>query len=506
MTSWLCPIWVMVVLLIGTQGITVSGDNNNKATTIDVGGKTQLFIDSLFFESSSNIALHLHPATKTGERTLETDRPWEDATLNWFTLLEDAGKYRMWYEAYDVEGWPSTDDTSFCYAESTDGVTWGKPSLGLFSYHGSTDNNILFRQVGVEGAHSRVHGTCVFIDPGAPTGSRYKAVSQGQFSASVPPYRIAGMYSPDGFHWTRFPQPICDIFGDSQYSGFWDETLSQYVLYGRVSGHGRSIGRSTSSAFNHFDPLSLVFQTDGLDPSDAELYNPAAFKYPYAGNVYLMFPSLYRTSTETLDIHLAVSRDGIHWSWAERGVPFIPLCSTGNFDSGSLYMGQGLIRRGDEIWLYYSGSPLKHNEVDLDTLSNPANKRVYSRVVSRLDGFVSADTGQDEGGFTTPPLIFSGTTLHLNAKTEATGEIQVGLLDSAGNAIAGYAIEDCTPIMGDHIDTTVSWKSGMDFSHLAGTTIKLVVKMRNASLYSFRFQSAQPAESQVDPSRTRLYN
>jgi hypothetical protein len=52
-----------------------------------------------------------------------------------------------------------------------------------------------------------------------------------------------------------------------------------------------------------------VLQTDENDPAESDLYNPAALKYPYADNVYLMFPSLYRHSTDTLDIRLAVSRD-----------------------------------------------------------------------------------------------------------------------------------------------------------------------------------------------------
>lgn len=503
MVSRKCCPGLFVLILVALCGSGTAEVGQKQTTPIDVGDRTQLFIDSLFFESSSNIALHSHPATKTNERNVGTDRAWEDATLNWFTFLEDGGKYRMWYEAYDVAGWPTTDDTSFCYAESTDGINWNKPSLNLFSYLGSTDNNILFRMVGEEGAHSRVHGTCVFIDPGAPSDARYKAVSQGQFSASVPPYRIAGMYSSDGFHWTRFSQPICDVFGDSQYSGYWDAAINQYVLFGRVSGHGRSIGRSVSAAFSHFDPLTLVFQTGSLDPADAQLYNPAALKYPYADQIYLMFPSVYRTSTETLDIYLAVSRDGVNWSWAEQGVPYIALGEAGNFDSGSLYMGQGLIRSGNEIWLYYSGSPLKHNEVELDTLANPANKRVFSRVVSRLDGFVSADAGEVEGVFTTPSLTFTGTSLHLNAVTGATGEVRVGVLDSTGTAVAGLSVEDCTPITGDYIDSTVAWKGGGSLASLSGSAIKLVVKMKNASLYSFHF--FEEGASEVGMNKARLY-
>ncbi len=473
-------------LLSCVQTSVVAQQASAEKKSIDVGDHKQWFIDDLFFESSANITLRVVPPAKTGERMLVSDRPWEDATLNWFSVMEDGGKYRMWYECYDVEGWPTTNDTSFCYAESANGMHWTKPALGLFNYHDSKDNNILFRQIGGEGGHSRVHGACVFKDPAAPPEARYKAVSQGMFAGADPPQRVAGMCSADGLRWTRLPGRICDVFADSQYSGFWDGLIGQYVLYGRVSGRGRSIGRSASVAFDRFAPLELVLQTDDTFPPDADLYNPAAFKYPSADRVYLMFPSLYNHSSDTLDIHLAVSGDGIHWTWPERGKPFIALGAAGSFDSGSLYMGQGMVRVGNELWQYYSGSPLKHNEAELDALAKPENKRVFSRVVSRLDGLVCAQAGAEEGTFTTPPLAFEGKTLVLNVKTEGDGEVRVGLLDADGKPVAGHAVEDCVPITGDHVEQTVAWKAGTGLGDLMKAPVKMTVKMRNAKLFSFR--------------------
>ncbi|MFA6239580.1 MAG: hypothetical protein WC655_01550, partial [Candidatus Hydrogenedentales bacterium] len=256
---------------------------------------------------------------------------------------------------------------------------------------------------------------------------------------------------------------------------------------GRVSGHGRSIGRAESPAFEQFAPLSLVLQTDEKDPADSDLYNPAAYKYPYADNVYLMFPSLYMHAPDTLDIRIAVSRDGVHWSWPEQGKSFVPLGSAGAFDSGSLYMGQGMIRVGNELWQYFSGSTLKHNEAELEPLSKPENKRVFSRIVSRVDGFVSVDAGDSEGGFTTPPIKYQGTKLQLNVKTGVSGEVRVGLSDAEGNPIPGLAIDECLPITGDHIDAAVAWKAAESLSEYAGNPVKLTVKMKNASLFSFQF-------------------
>lgn len=482
-----------VVLLCLSMAATGEG------TTLLVGGAKQLFIDDLFFESSKNISLKVHPAYKTGEKNLQREKPWESATLNWFTVMQDQGKYRMWYECYDIEGWPTGDDTSFCYAESRDGVVWTKPKLGLFTYQENTETNILFRLIGPEGAHSRVHGTGVFKDPSAPPEARYKAVSQGTFT-SEPPHpiswgsgksylNVAGMVSPDGLHWTRLPRSVLHEFADSQYSCFWDDTLNTYILYGRVAGHGRAIGRSQSNEFEHFDSLKLVLQSDENDPPNSDLYNPAAMKYPFADRAYLMFPSLYLHDPDTLDVRLAVSRDGVHWSWPERDVPFVPLGEVGSYDSAVIYMGQGILRSEDELWQYYGGSPLPHNyEGGLDTLIQPDNGITYSRVITRLDGYVSARAGSDTGSFKTPLMIFEGDTLELNVTVHEGGSLLVGLLDENDNSISGYSTEDCIPIAGDHINAKVHWRTGTDVSTRSSKPTKMYILMTNADLYAFQFK------------------
>jgi hypothetical protein len=232
-----CALWLLTFSGLIPMETTIAAPSDAQADSIQVGSDKQLFIDDLFFDTNQGVQLRVNPPVKSGELTMVKDQPWESATLNWFSVMEDRrgtlkqesgarAKYRMWYECYDVEGWPTANDTSFCYVESSDGIKWVKPELDFFVYQDTQKTNILFRQIGPEGAHSRVHGAQVFMDPTAPPESRYKAVSQGIFPAlGTPPHRIAGMFSPDGLRWTRYPDPICDIFGDSQYSGFWDEAV-----------------------------------------------------------------------------------------------------------------------------------------------------------------------------------------------------------------------------------------------------------------------------------------
>ncbi len=462
---------------------------------INIGSQKQLFIDKLFIKNSNGISLKIQQPRKTKETILKPEHEWESASLNWFNILTDQGvidkkaKYRMWYETYDIDGWPTGDDTSFCYAESRNGIHWTKPELGLFSYKGSTRNNILFRQIGSKkaGSLSRVHGTNIFIDQNASKNSRYKAVGQGIFqNFGKPPHRMAGMYSEDGLKWTRYDKPICNIFADSQYSGFWDESINKYVIYGRVSGRGRALGRTEGNDFENFKPLELVLQSNENDPPNSDLYNSAAMKYPHAHKIYFMFPSLYQHGPDTLDIRLAVSRDGIHWSRPDQKTPWIEQGKPGEFDSGTMYMGQGVIRSGDELWFYYSGSPLKHNEANLENLAKPRNKRTFSRVVLKLDRFVCAAAGNNVGSFTTPLLNFNGKTLKLNQKVHQGGSIRVELLDKNNQSIKGHTLDDCIPLAGDSLSATVKWKNGTDISFRAGIPTRFRIVMTNAEIFSFQ--------------------
>lgn len=455
---------------------------------IAVGNQRQLFIDQRFVEQPVRVALKVHAANKTNERNLIPDQPWENAALNWFSVIEDHGKYRMWYECYDIEGWPTSDDTSFCYAESQDGVHWVKPDLGRTTYHGSRKNNILFRQIGTPEIHSRVHGAGVFLDPHAPPEAHYKCVSQGNFAAKDPAVlRIAGMVSADGLTWNRLSKPICEVFADSQYSCFWDAPRSQYILYGRVSGKGRSIGASLSGDFSHFEPMKLVCEND----ANRDLYNPAAIIYPGAANVYLMFPSLYRHKEDTLEIYLAVSRDGLHWRIPDLDTPFVALGKAGEFDSGSLYMGQGIVKVGDELWQYFSGSRLKHQEVDMPLMIQPGNERFFSRVRLRLDGYMSVDAQEDEGSFSTPLIQFAGRELLLNAKVQSGGNLRVGLLDDRGQSVPGLGCADCEPVTGDQVRCRIKWKGETSLPALAGQPVRLQFRMTRASLFSFQFNDSK---------------
>ena len=72
------------------------------------------------------------------------DRSWEgQAVGNDLSILQDdaTGKFRMWYRSFNDARSDEADKNLLNYAESTDGLSWTKPNVGLIEFDGSSANN-----------------------------------------------------------------------------------------------------------------------------------------------------------------------------------------------------------------------------------------------------------------------------------------------------------------------------------------------------------------------------
>jgi hypothetical protein len=270
---------------------------------------------------------------------------------------------------------------------------------------------------------------------------------------------------------------------DTQQACFWDERLGKYVAYCRLWAPNRVVGRSESTDFLSFPPAEQVLGCDEQDPPDTDMYNSAAMKYPYAENAYLIFTSMYHHPSDNLDVQLAVSRDGVHWTRPERK-PFIENGPPGSMDDATIYVATGLIRQGDELSHYYFGARTRHNQV-YPQWENYGN--VYTRVTLPLDRYVALDASSMPATFTTHPLTFTGSRLELNADVRPGGHVKLELQDEAGQPLPGYALADCQPLAGDSLRHVVTWQGGADLASLAGKPTRVRCEARNASLYAFQF-------------------
>ena len=86
----------------------------------------------------------------------------------------------------------------------------------------------------------------------------------------------------------------------------------------------------------------------------------------------------------------------------------------------------------------------------------------------------------------TKPLIFQGKDLHINFATSPYGYIKVDVLDKDGNALSE---KESYEIFGDHIDRKVCFADGTDFSEYEGKEVRLRFKMRDAKIFSLKFEN-----------------
>ena len=190
------------------------------------------------------------------------------------TVFEDEGRFRLYYTGH-YGGTNPEDEYDprrhvLAYAESDDGVTWTKPSVGSVEFEGSKDNNIVFDDIGT-----------VFKDPSAPADERYKLIYQYKKEGGD---RVLGAVSPDGLRWTRLEQPLLTGYvSDTQIVAKFDEEQGKYIGYfrgwdrhehgryhgpahtspsprRRLSGAGRHLGRS-SRRTSRMGPTSTSTRT-----------------------------------------------------------------------------------------------------------------------------------------------------------------------------------------------------------------------------------------------------
>lgn len=471
---------------------------------MDIGSRKQLFLDDHLLATSSGLEFRVHPPVKQGPVILP-ELPSEAGRVGLYgTVWPVDGELMMWYWAFErrEEG---RHRSGLALATSEDGINWTKPILGLVERGGSKENNLV-----------SLSGDTVALNPHGPPDQRFVLLRPKGFKASDE----TGLYvafSADGIHWREHPTRLLPLLPDTQNQVQYDERLGKWVAYLRGWNPGRCVLRAEIPDLtspwpydttatprriwgeDHAPVPSREFPTvlarDEQDPPDCDIYTPVVVRYPWADEAYLMLPSFYQhfpdpkhggrfVNDGMLDIHLAVSRDGIAWQRPSRR-PYIPLGPEGSPDSRFMFMFAGLVRQGDQILHYYCGYDVTHGEY----AATPSlhHKGAICLATQRLDGFVSLTARADVGTCTTLPLVFQGQALELNFATAATGLCRVALLDEQNHPLPGFGLDDCPPLRGNAIRRRVEWRDHPNLAALAEKPVRLQVELRNADLYAFQF-------------------
>ncbi len=514
----------------------------------DVGDRKQLFIDHRFIEDGTGCQLGVNPPRETFP--VLPGKGYEEEYFAYSTLvqteadgpvriyacrLEDYGPVISDFMAGRIQRWPERSrgelppvrDVTLRLYESTDGLQFTRPELGLFERKGSTANNVVLT--------GRVEATPFYdTNPACPPEERWKLITSENTPMMLDNPQgpaeqgLALWVSPDGKSFTRKPNMLTNDNVETPIPAWWDDRLGKYVAYERRGGLTRVIeaapraaeiltgskdvfvtptsqSRGTSRVelddiySTWTQPPDFVWGPDAQDPPDSDFYQLCPHKYPWAEDVYLGFPPLYRHTPPPVGLdgndgplvtQFACSRDGVFWMRPERKPYLAPGLST-ECTRDYNFMLLGMARFGDWIYQYYVIQAGTHHG-SLNDLSRAELERYFAGRLwcarQRLDGFVSLDFDYTGGEFTSPPMSFSGNRLELNVDTQAAGTLRVELQDAAGNALPGFALADSDEIGGNYIRKVVSWKGASDLSALAGRPLRLHIEARATKLYGFQFK------------------
>ncbi|MFC5411479.1 hypothetical protein ACFPMF_19305 [Larkinella bovis] len=513
-TAICCFLFLSAFLPLSAQ--KVAPKNN----VIDVGSRLELFIDDFLIEKLAGQATRkLHqPIPK--EIAIVHDELWEGSGSGYHSVFKDGDTYKMYYKAWQHEA--SSDKSTYhplycAYAESKDGIHWTKPNLGLHEFNGSKNNNIVFTSGPLQGFSLDAGHPAVFKDenPNVSPDARYKAVLiSGKTKRGLVAFK-----SPDGINWTLISdQPIITNGAfDSQNLAFWDPVRKEYRAYWRYFSQAtgdkdrykgtREIRTATSSNFIDWkDEHNVVY----VDSPQEELYTNQIKAYHRAPHIFIGFPARYvergwsesmrklpeleerekraaqhiRYGTALTETLIMSSRDGVTFNRWNEAFMRPGMESNGTWTYGDQYMAWHVVETKSDR----AGAP---NELSLYSTENywKGQASHLRRYTLRLDGFASVNAPRAGGELITKTLTFKGNELILNFSSAAAGDIKVEILDEKGKPIPGYSLDESSETFGDAVNRAVHWKkNGTDVSALQGKKVKLRFVMKDADLYSFKFQ------------------
>ena len=461
---------------------------------LKLGREKHLLIDDWSVAETRNIRRTFHrPVKHAGNPLIVCDRPWEPLALYLLGGVERLkdGRYRMWYNAADPTP-ENRKNVHTCLATSDDGIHWTKPNLGIHEYKGSMGNNIVIKNAGP---------STVFMNPNDPRPDfRYLAKIRHQGTQ--------GWTSADGLHWTNHGVILPQSLDASDCQ--WDPVRKKYIASIKLGYKGRRYrGYAESDDFLNWTDTCLMMDIDELDVSGDEIYRMPIFRHE---GLYLGFCKIYHARTsDTCDIHLAVSHNCKHWERPYRGPgtggrgpefrhlapdrrpptadphtqPFIPTGSPGSWDFGNNDSpGTGPVRAGNDLLFYYGGRPCTHSGKDHRGRKWKGKCGAIGLATLRLDGFVSADADASGGWVLTKPLKLDGSNLYLNADAKG-GALKAEVLDTRLRPIEPFTLANARAIRSDAVRKKCWWKGAPELSALKRRTVRFRFHLTGASLYAF---------------------
>jgi len=504
-----------------------------------------LLVDDRWVARSNRLVRVMNHPQVLPEPIIWPDDPATERDCAWGNVIrEPDGRFRIWYttmmmghegkgahEMASAGVWGRGADFSFhprseadvreveCmlgkYAESTDGIHWVKPKLGLVEFRGDSRNNIVLNAEAAarqtRGALTNFDGFTVVRDDAEPdSNKRYKMIghwesvhfwdnspysgSLGRPAAAMEKYQSArGKYitcSPDGIRWN---QPLvrletvrgggdrCLVVRDHRHRRWWLNDRP-------ASGYGAA-GLATSEDLINWSPTEPHMARANPDHPDIESLIP--FNY---GNQDLGF-LITQVKGKMMLSYLVAHHNGQPWKRIAKVTeePFIAPGPPGSYyATGGVVLHNEPIIVADQLFIYFNA--FAYNQHPL-----PARgARSIGLAKLRRDGFVgftvaaSKQRNQaNQGELLTEPLEVSGRHLYVNVEQRGRGgRLEIALLNPDHTPIPGFGMNEAIPIVKDAVRHPVTWTNAPDVRMLLGRKIRIHVRVTgSAVLYALGFAS-----------------
>lgn len=417
--------------------------------------KTELIYNAEPFEQVRNVAFSVeHPVRREVAYAFAPD---EGTTCAYASALYDdqTGTYFLYYRGNPPEG------EFACVVQSTDGIHFTRPVLGLFEVAGSKQNNVVM--------NVHCHNFAPFIDtnPACLPAERFKAVG------GMMPDGLWIFVSPDGLHWRQVQEApsITDGRFDSLNTAFFDNETGVYRCYSRYligdeeTGF-RAIQSCTSPDFIHWSA-----QTPNAYPKDTaprNLYTNATRPVPGAEHLYAAMPMRFCPTRKKVAEHpydgvsdalLMFSRDGVSWEFPPDQPLIAPGLCEREWTQRNFMVAAGMVEVGGEH-SFYAADHYCWDDTRLSRYTLPHHR------------FAAAHS--EDGTLVTAPFVCAGESVELNYRTSAAGTLTVAVLDEQGNPYPGSERE----LYGNELAATVP------LPPVQGRTVRLSLRLQEAWLYA----------------------
>lgn len=430
--------------------------------TADTSIYTEPFLDEMRLAALSGVSISVNTPTKDASNPLfptSADTGEWDEDKNYVSVTKDADGWHMHYK-----GWDGTD-YHLGYASSSDGASWTKPNLGIHSYGGDTNNNIILEALFTQAQYDPTSGKWVYTEEDVNVGNNDELFIYTADDPNVAPSLAKTIDTGEG--------------GLVECKGMVRRLDGRWVIY-YVKGH-TSQARSLYAFVSDSTDLTGDWTRHGL-----VLESPAGTNQYYAigptriGGVIYALVSRYNSTSEQVWIDAYRSYDGLVWYQADAN--WIDVGTSGAWDDEMVGFGGRITENSNTWYAYYIGSPEDH------AASHPRDSRVGE---ASIDKQRIGSIGTTGSVTTRVITVAAGATLTVNVDASG-GSLDMEVQDSDGNAITNFAEADFDTISTDETGATPTW-GGSEMPDDRDLILKFVLS--GATLYNFEISDAAPQET-----------